>query len=157
MEELLQDGIYFTFYQSYTDMIPGLKRIADRTYIEYKAPPNTKVMLHYVIKKENEDKNVYRTEQMRNMYGGIFVKVVILFYGECLQYYITEEEAGEEHLTESRTVHPEEPKETDADGRFACLNEIALAEALQDYSTAETLLSEYAELDNKVSILFAPL
>lgn len=157
VEELLQEGIYFSFYQSYTDLIPGLSRIADRTYIEYKASPNTRVMLHYVIKKEDDEKNVYKTEQMRNMYGGIFVKVVILFYGECLQSYITEEEMGEERLTESRTVHPDEPEKTDGGGRFMYLNDIALAETMQDYDTAETLLMEYAELDNKVKELFRPL
>lgn len=157
IEELLRDSIYFSFYRSYADMIPALQRIADRTYIEYKASPNTKVMLHYVIKKDNEDNNVYKTEQMRNMYGGTFVKVVILFYGECLQYYITEEADGKEHLTESRTIYQNEEEKVSEGGRFTQINDIALASTMQDYDTVHTMLQEYFELDMKVNALFKPL
>lgn len=157
VEELLREGIYFAFYAVYADMIPALSRIADRVYIEYKTTPGKKVMLHYYMKKEDEEGGSYRTEQMKNMYGGIFVKPVVLFYGECLQYYITEETAGEEHLVQSHTIYQSEENRIQESGRFAYINDIALADAMQDYDTVNTMLQEYFELDMKVKELFVPL
>ena len=38
----------------------------------------------------------YIKEEMKDMFGGICVKQFILFFGEHLQYYITEMEDGKE-------------------------------------------------------------
>lgn len=156
IEELLRDGVCFPFYRFYAERIPALSRIADRTYIEYKAAPGTKVMLHYAVKQEAEDEEGYRTEQMRNMYGGIFVKDMVLFYGEYLQYYITEESAQETCLTERGGYQSEEDSIAES-GRFAYINDIAMAGTMQDYHTVNTMLQEYFELDRKVKALFSPL
>ncbi len=157
LEELIRDGVCFSFFRAYADKIPAMARVADRIYIEHRAAPETKVMLHYGIQREDGEEAAYKTEQMKNMYGGIFVKALVLFYGECLRYAVTREEAGEEHVAESRTIFQNDGSGATEGGRFACINDIALAAAVQDYDTAQAMLQDYFVLDGKVKALFGPL
>ena len=49
---------------------------------------------------------------MKEVYFGVYVKEFVLFYGEKLQYYITEEQENQEQLTESGILQKEESKAT---------------------------------------------
>ena len=99
----------------------------------------------------------YITEEMNNVCYGIFVKEFVLFSNESLQYYIIEEEDGEEVITESMQVRLS-PEQTDGeDTKYYQLNEIIAARDLQDETTALKLIDHYVRTDYAISQLFKPL
>ena len=89
------------------------------------------------------------------MYGGVFVKDFVLFFGESLQYYITEEKDGKAQLTESATIQKSDAGAVEEDSRYRLLNDIVMARSMQDYDTMDNLLEEYYRRDLMNSRLFA--
>jgi len=146
IQEFLHKNIYFKFFSEYADIIPELAAFSSAMFVEYRTSPKSRVVLHYTLADEDDD-NVYRTEEMRNMYGGIFSKEFILFFGERLQYYVTEEHNGREMLTLSDSVSIEETINDGIDSRYNLLNSMVVAKSLQDDATLMDLMEEYVEED----------
>ena len=44
-----------------------------------------------MIEKGPHTPEGYRQEEMKDMFGGVYAKPFVLFFGEKLQYYISEE------------------------------------------------------------------
>ena len=47
--------------------------------------PESHVVLHYAASKEG-CRDEYRKEEMQHVYGGIYIKAFIIFYGEKINY-----------------------------------------------------------------------
>lgn len=154
LEELLQERLVFPFYKEYQGLLPQMAEYADKTILEYRTKPDGKTMIHYVIQSEGEEKKEYCKAEMANMFAGICVKDFILFFGEKLQYYITEVEDGKEKLTQSGTVSKSDIGPEDGEGRFSILNDIMIGKTLQDYDTMDQLLHEYFRQGYMVEKLF---
>jgi len=149
-----QKNIVMPFFADYKMISPKARESADNVMVEYRGNPNSTVVIHYIINKPNEEENNYIREEMRNMYGGIFVKEILLFYGESLQYYVTESYGNMEQLTESGTIGKEEEFTSALAGRYALINDIALSVSLEDYSTARELFGEYEQKEFMMKELF---
>lgn len=153
--KILHEQIYFPFFMEYIDLVPQLEGMQDRTVLEYKTNTNCKVCLHYVFSREGEAENAeYRKEEMRGIYGRVFLKSFVLFFGENVQYYITEDQGGHEQLTESGTMHKSELVRDSKESKFGILNDMAIAKTLQDYDTLEQLMSEYYKKEYMVDHIF---
>ena len=146
IQEFLHKNVFFKFFTQYSDLVPELSAFTNTTFIEYRTNPKARVVLHYILAAEDED-DTYRTEEMRNMYGGIFSKEFMLFFGERLQYYVTEEVNGREMLTLSDSVSVEETISDSLDSRYNILNSMVVAKTLQDDATLMELMEEYVEED----------
>lgn len=117
--------------------------LADKTIVEYQAQNSGTVRLHYLIMKGNDETGEYITENMQSVAGKIYFKEFVLFGGESLQYYITEEFDAVERLTESGTSRKSEEYDGEQNGKYAMINDIILSKNMQDYNTCNTLLEEY--------------
>ena len=84
---------------------------------------------------------------MKEAYGGVFFKEFVLFFGETVQYYITEEKDGEEQLTESGTLQRSDETGDEEESRYRLINDIVVSRALQDRDTMDRLLEEYYRKD----------
>nr|MCR5755781.1 DUF5717 family protein [Acetatifactor sp.] len=104
IKEFMRQGIHFEFLKQYKNFHELVKELDDRTIIEYRAKPGNRAVIHYVTVHDNGESDEYFLEPMREVYGGVCFKEFVLFFGECLQYYITEESNGEERLTESGSL-----------------------------------------------------
>jgi hypothetical protein len=153
LEELLEERIVLPVYKQYIGYLPQLDQYLDKTIIEYRAKPGTRALIHYVIQSEGSADNEYWKEEMKDVFAGICVKEFVLFFGERLQYYITEQTAGGEQLTKSGTVSRSDT-EQGKEGRFDLLNDIMIGENLQDYETVNHLLLEYYRQDYMVDQIF---
>jgi len=153
IQEFLHRNIYFKFFSEYADLVPELSAFSSALFIEYRTNPNSHVVLHYILADDDEDEK-YRTEEMRNMYGGIFSKEFMLFFGERLQYYVTEEHDGREMLTLSDSISIEETINDGTDSRYNILNSMVVAKTLQDDATLMDLMQEYVEEDAFVEKVF---
>lgn len=142
IREFLQKNIFFVFFREFIDIMPELSVYNDKTIVEYRTDPNVRVLLHYIIEGDEEEEN-YHTEEMRNMYGGVFSREFILFFGENLQYYITEESAGHEALTFSDSVSISDVVSAGRESRYDLLNDMVVSKTLQDEDTLIQLMEEY--------------
>ncbi len=149
-----QKNIVMPFFAEYKRISDRAREIADNVMVEYRGNPESTVVIHYIISRGDEDGNTYIREEMKNMYGGIFVKEFLLFHGESLQYYVTESYGNKEQLTESGTIGKNGELASASMGRYALINDIALSVSLQDYTTAKELFDEYGQREFMVKELF---
>lgn len=155
LDILIAEGVYFSFFKEFIE--PGMEeinRFTDKTFIEYKTDPGKRVMIHYIVERGEDSKGEYVTQEMPDMYGGVHTLPFVLFFGENLLYYITEEENGDEQLTESGSISKSDIGRNVATSRFDEINDIVIANTLQDYETCEDLLYEYHKREYIISKLF---
>ncbi|HKM03546.1 MAG TPA: DUF5717 family protein [Lachnospiraceae bacterium] len=154
MNEFILKNIYFPFFQEYIDIVPQVEQLMDKTMIEYRANPKCKVMLHYIIQCDEVKSGEYCKEEMINMYEGIFVKSFTLFFGEKLQYYITEEINEREQLTESGNIGKSDISQMIKESKFQIINDMVIGKTLQDYDTVNKLMVEFLQTEYLVDQLF---
>ena len=147
VSDVLSQGIYMSFFKAYREYAPlEIDKFNDKTIIEYRTDPSKKVYIHYTIDGGAEGFTEYTTEEMHHMYGGVFSKPFILFFGESLLYYITEEnENGTEELTESASVQKSDLAGEISSSRFNQVNDIVISKTLEDYSALNEMLYEYSK------------
>ena len=142
LKHLLSKDVFFPFYMDYQDIIPDMVQFIDKTMLEYRTAPGAHCRIHYRL--DDDASNEYRTMEMREMYDGIYVCEFVLFFGEQMQYYITEDgQDGEEALTESGTIQKSDIVKDHLTGRFSLINDVMIGETLQDYDTVDSLIAEY--------------
>lgn len=154
LRELVDEHIVLPLYKEYQGYIPQMDAYQDKTMVEYRAKAGSRAVIHYVIQSENSTENEYRKEEMKNMFGGICVKEFILFFGERLQFYITEEVDGNEQLTKSGTINKSDIGQDNFESRFTVLNDIMIGKTLHDYDTVDDLLREYYRQDYMTDEVF---
>ena len=153
---MLRRGIYFSFFKSFAEYIPMVAVYGDRTYIEYKTNPKSRVTIHYRVTspEDEEEKTEYDTEEMQNLYGGIYSKRLVMFFGETLQYYINEESGGQSTLTVSDSIETEDVQILNPDSRYGMINDILKARALGDDESLNGLIDMYLKKEQAVEDLF---
>ncbi|MCR5527236.1 MAG: DUF5717 family protein [Lachnospiraceae bacterium] len=139
----LQRGIVFEFFRRFRSFVPEMMLYDDRTFIEYRTNPDKTAVIHYMITKENGNEGGFYTEAMKNIVGGVYVKNFTLFYGEQLQYYITEEDGSNSTLTTSRTLDSDDERIRNSDTRFDILNSILVSRTMGDSRSMDDLLKLY--------------
>ncbi len=153
LRELLNEGVYMSFFREFVSIEPSVLRYSDKTVIEYKTEPGKPVYIHYIVESGSDAGSEYITEEMPDLYGGVHVKAFVLFFGENLLYYVTEGSGAEEMLTESGNISKSDTAEG-IDTRFNEINDISIAGTLGDYDTVENLLYEYYKHDYVVRKTF---
>lgn len=152
--EMLEESIYFNFFREYTNEMSIMGQFSDKTIIEYRANPGSKVSIRYELEKENGTKIEHKKEEMKDMYGGICVKSFVLFFGENLKYYIMEEVDGTENIVKQASISKSDIMQDVTENRFSMLNDIVVGKVLQDYQTVNYLLEEYYRKDYITSQMF---
>lgn len=156
VQEMVRKGFVFPFYIKLGDKIRLPFDVSDKTMVEYRADPSHKVVIHYVY-EDGEHRKSYVAEDMKNVYEGIFVKSFVVFYGESIQYYISEEDGGGESATEGRNVVNRSVSPQKSEGRYEALNDIIASHAAHDSETFRKLVHTYAVTECVAGQLFKPL
>lgn len=158
MESILQKNVYqgmlFSFYGKFGRNLKKKYQLFDKQFVEYKSAPGRKVQLRY---KSRDNQDVYVTEEMTEMYEGIYVKEFILFYGESIQYYISEKQDGETVTTESGMVTGQEPRDFREEGRYGRLNELFYLREQGSTKGLAQQMQYYRELSEKTAGTFTIL
>ncbi|MBR4581337.1 MAG: hypothetical protein IKO32_08895, partial [Lachnospiraceae bacterium] len=151
----IKNHVVFPFFLKFASFIPAVVPYTDRSFVEYRASAESRVIMHYAIEKENSENTEYRKEEMDNLYYGFFVKDFILFSGDTISYYITEETGNREQLTLSATLTKSDDEAAEhSPWRFEMLDDaIKLREQGNDVSCGDAL-REYAKLDFITKQLF---
>lgn len=154
LHQLLDEQIVLPVYKEYQGFIPQLDVYQDKTMVEYRSRPGSRVVIHYLMQDGSGEEKEYCKEEMKDMFAGICVKEFILFFGERLQFYITEEWEGEERMVKSGTINKSDMGQESFESRFTILNDIMIGETLQDYDAVDDLLREYYKKEYMVGSLF---
>lgn len=154
LRNLLTENLYFPYFKEFADNIAFMRRFTDKTMVQYKVNPGSKAIIHYLVEKDGGNEGEYIKEEMRNMFDGVCVKQFILFFGEKLQYYITELDGEKEQLTESGTFTRNDTDREQTESKYSLINDIAIGRTLHDYDTMDSLLYEYYEKEYIVQKLF---
>ena len=148
LRELMAEGIHLECFRKYSRFDWVVQELADKTVVEYRADCGSRVCIHYVIMHDDGGSEEYVSEYMREVYGGVYFKEFILFFGESLQYYITEEtDSGEAMLTESGTLQRNDMQGECGNSRYQMVNDIVISRTLEDMDTMDNLLEEYYRKD----------
>lgn len=155
LDDLMGKGIYMSFFKEFLEKAsPAVNRFSDKTIVEYKTAPGRKVLIHYIIESDGDESGEYITEEMADMYGGVHAKAFVLFFGENLLYYITEQCDDEELLTESASISKSDIGQDISGTRFDQINDIVIAKTLQDYDAVNDMMYEYHKHDYVVNKFF---
>lgn len=170
LREYLGQGKAFAFYQELPEQVKRKYHLNDRIFLEYRTAPFGRVTLSYDISRAGEDDNIRQGHgipetgnsrqqvAMDEMYQGIFVKELVLFYGEEISYFIWEEqeniEATEPVKTGSvswRDVVETAPDRNDADyekmSRYDLINAMLVSRQNGDEDALCRLRSVYERMD----------
>ncbi|MBO5094698.1 MAG: hypothetical protein J6C33_10130 [Lachnospiraceae bacterium] len=151
---VLKKGIVFAFFRKFADIDPGMEFYRDKTFLEYRARSDRPMTLHYVLKAEGRS-GEYRTEELRSSYGGIYSRHFPLFFGESLQYYITEKKGQKETLVENGALVCDKLSKEEPADRFDRINRYIAAVSAQDTGKARRLLEEYYQMEFLAEKLFS--
>lgn len=154
LRELLSKDMYFPYFKEYAEHIGFMRQFADKTMIQYKAESGNKAVIHYLMETQEAGNSEYVTEVMTDMFYGICVKQFILFFGEKMQYYITESGEEQEHLTQSGTLSRSDTDREQKEDKYNLINDIAIGRTLNDDNTMSSLLHEYFEREYVAHKLF---
>ncbi len=149
-------GIFLPFFTSYAWLDPSCRLLAGQSFIEYRGRADSHVVLHYAVEHEGEEATEYCREEMQHVFGGIYLKRFVLFFGERVHYYITEEDGRTERLTRSSLLEYNDEEHIAGEDRFFLLNNIAIALEMKDELTFMKLFGEYDKQVQLVNRLFLP-
>ncbi|MCR5329704.1 MAG: DUF5717 family protein [Lachnospiraceae bacterium] len=155
LEAMVNKGIVLPFFKNFSDGIRIPESIRERHYVEYHTDPSTCVKIRYCI--NDNGGGDYKEALMRDMGYGIFVREFMLFYGEVLQYYISEEKEDDYAITESGEISVDPELAGGDETGFHQLNLIITAQELNDPKTMVRLLENYIKSDYIGKTLFKPL
>lgn len=152
LQTFLLKGKQFAFYQDLSPKLKSKYQLYGRYYIEYRTEKRSRVWI--CCRKNAEDE---LTEEMPEVFEGIFVKEMILFAGDTVSYQILEEIDGEARKTEKRRILCSREDKGNAQNRYERLNEILLQKHAKEEKTFLSKLREYEHLDSAVEETFTIL
>lgn len=142
MEYLLDKGYCFEFFKIFIKWFELPGNVCDRAVIEYRTSPDCNVYVHYLMKNEYED-NGYQVCKMKDCFGGVFVKELTIFYGENIQYYITEENEKGTNITESKDYYLGDDVVFTGRTAYGMINDILRCKELKEEATVRELTKDY--------------
>ena len=154
---LLSKGIIFPFYRQFPGYDDRLDLYAEETLVQYHpSEPDDgsgrNIVFHYTTSRRGEAGS-YRTRPMKEMYRDFYVSGFLLFFGEQMHYYITDDAAGR-HVVQSGIIGQDARILDNCSGRFGLINETTRAAALREYDEALSLLTGYYRRSYLESELF---
>ena len=156
LSDLLERKTVFPFFRQFTGSLPLLQAYADETLVEYRSEPAKepprRVLYHYAMEQSGV-RGTYAAKEMKEMYEGVYVTGFLLFFGEQMHYYITDDNA-EKNIVESGTVGQDARTKTSGQDRFDAINEITMLAALGRDGEALSKLEKYSRKSYLVSRMF---
>lgn len=147
----IYNNMYFDFFARLDYRLLKKYFIYDKAFLQYESTPGAHVVLHY---SRDEDGEEFNSEDMVEMYDGIYVKAFVIFFGELIRYYITEEHDNSIEVKESnRLTCGNIPGDNDH-SRYNLINEMIISDTLSDETTLKSNIDEYKRLDAATKQLF---
>lgn len=146
-EELLAEytckNMNFAFYKQLDRSLILKYHLYDKVFLEYRTEPDKHVVLHY---SRDAEEDSFVTEDMLNVYDGIFIKQFTMFFGDVIQYYISEEKALQVEVTESNRITHNDVCGEREESRYNLLNQMIISQTLSDTEMLYHNMKQYEGL-----------
>ena len=147
----IYNNMYFDFFARLDYRLLEKYFIYDKAFLQYESTPGTHVVLHY---SRDEDGEEFNSEDMVEMYDGIYLKTFVIFFGELIRYYITEEHDNSIEVKESNRLTCNNIPGDNDHSRYNLINEMIISDTLSDETTLKSNIDEYKRLDAATKQLF---
>lgn len=147
----IYNNMYFDFFARLDYRLLEKYFLYDKAFLQYESTPGTHVVLHY---SRDEDGEEFNSEDMVEMYDGIYVKTFVIFFGELISYYITEEHDNSIEVKESNRLTCNNIPGDNDHSRYNLINEMIISDTLSDETTLKSNIDEYKRLDAATKQLF---
>ena len=147
----IYNNMYFDFFARLDYRLLEKYFLYDKAFLQYESTPGAHVVLHY---SRDEDGEEFNSEDMVEMYDGIYVKAFVIFFGELIRYYITEEHNNSIEVKESNRLTCNNIPGDNDHSRYNLINEMIISDTLSDETTLKSNIDEYKRLDAATKQLF---
>ena len=147
----IYNNMYFDFFARLDYRLLEKYFLYDKAFLQYESTPGTHVVLHY---SRDEDGEEFNSEDMVEMYDGIYVKTFVIFFGELIRYYITEEHDNSIEVKESNRLTCNNIPGDNDHSRYNLINEMIISDTQSDETTLKSNIDEYKRLDAATKQLF---
>lgn len=147
--EYLGKNICFSFYRRFERGILVKYHLYDKYFMEFHGTPGAHMTIHFRVGETQ-----WQTEELTEMYDGIYVRQFILFFGEEVQYYLGENGGASDEVAQSGCITAGDVLPDDFSGRYAALNEIQTRLTLGDADQAAVRMREYDRMNRVTEEMF---
>lgn len=147
----IYNNMYFDFFARLDYRLLEKYFLYDKAFLQYESTPGAHVVLHYSLDEDGEE---FNSEDMVEMYDGIYVKTFVIFFGEMIRYYITEEHDNSIEVKESNRLTCNNIPGDNDHSRYNLINEMIISDTLSDETTLKSNIDEYKRLDAATKQLF---
>lgn len=151
LSEYTRRNMNFAFFKKLDKNLVQKYHLYDKIFLEYRTDPRKHVVLHY---SRDEDGENFQKEDMPDVYDGIFVKQFVLFFGEVVQYYITEEYGNQVEVKESNRITSSDVYSRKDESRYNLINQMLISKTLSDEKSLSHYMKRYANLDEVTKKVF---
>ncbi len=144
LHEFISRNMNFAFFENLPDSLRARYQLYNRVLVEHHARPDSIIRIHYRMPPEQEE---FITENMLNVYDGIFTWEFLLFLDEEAEYYITEETGnGTQQLVTSSRIAGTGYQDTAWGGRYAYINRMLHQRRQGNFKELVHTMQEYEKL-----------
>ena len=140
LSEFTNKNMNFAFYKKLDKRLVAKYHFYDKVFLEYRANPLSHVVLHYSM---NEADDSFMAEDMVDVYDGIFVKSFVMFFGERIRYYISEEKSAVVEVSESCEILNNDVYSDGEESRYNLLNQMMISQTLQEDAALLKTMNRY--------------
>lgn len=159
VNRLMKKGIVMPFFKDFKGKVALSELLLNKYYVMYRTAKDRKIIIHYYMDRseESEESNEYITEQMKEVFEGIYVKEFMLFSHEELLYYITEDSSEEEKASDCIEAGEVTLISQDVDTKFDLVNLMITSYHMQDEKTLLDTMKQYVTQNYIIDELLKPL
>lgn len=151
LSEFTSRNMVFSFYKKMNSSLIQKYHLYDKVILEYRTSPQKHVVIHY---SRDEDGSEFIAEDMVDVYHGIFVKQFVMFFGEMIQYYISEEQRNQVEVTQSNRLVNHDVYNHKDESRYSLINQMLMSNTLMEEESLNRYMQRYEELDEMTRQLF---
>lgn len=140
VELLMDEGRVFAYFHDLGKLIPMPDSVMERVIIEYRGGREAWPELQVRVLPDEEE---FRSEEMKKVYPGIFVRQKVLFEGEILEYRVHETRNGDRKLTAEGKLAYDAENNVRTQSRFTALNEMGICLSQKDEEPLKEKMKKY--------------
>ena len=161
VEKFVEDGIVLPFFKEFKNKCRLPAEIENLNFVVCYADNEDEVTINYRIFSSTDTGNRgYRTEWMKNVYQGIFVKEFLVFADETVQYYISLKTKGNDEAeiisSDELAIRQDVLFEEDLGlSLFSQINMMFVCKDLSDEKTLKEYMRNYAIQSEIINNIFS--
>ena len=155
LKEFFAKKCEYEFMREFGNTIEEALVLEDKLFVEYYAPANSEVILHYILEKEGQETYRYTSCRMYPSHGGIYSKTFTMFEGEKITYFITEKKEDGTEITTPSVTKEKDVCILDSGTRYGRINSMRQAKALGNEAQLAEEVQQYRFLELAAEKLFS--